>query len=151
MALNQKVVDKVFFFFLRFAQGGWWGGGARQGTWSQRLLQSLSSSLPAFLTFFSPFIFRYPSLSFVSFPLPSFSLFLPSSLSFSVSLFLTSFLPFSILLQSLIPSFSVPLSFSLFSFFSIFRSFSIFSFFFFYFFSFLSFYLFIFFAWVRPP
>ena len=124
MALNQKVVVKGFFClfvcFLRFAQWGWWGGGARQGTWSQRLLQSLSSSLPAFLTFFSPFIFRYPSLSFVSFSLPSFSLFLPSSLSFSVSLFLTSFLPFSILLHSLIPSFSVPLSFSLFSFFSIF-------------------------------
>ena len=143
MALKQKVVVKFFFFFFKVCAG--WVG-ARQGTWSQRLLQSLSSSLPAFLTFLSPFLFRYPSLSFVSFPLPSFSLFLPSSLLFlSVSLFLTSFLPFSILLHSLIPSFSVPLSFSLFSFFSIFRSFSIFSFFFFfYFLSFLSFYLFIF-------
>ena len=48
---------------------------------------SLSPSLPAFLTFLSPFLFRYPSLSFVSFPLPPFSLFLPSSLSFPLYLF----------------------------------------------------------------
>ena len=98
---NQKVVDTFFFFFKVCAEEE----GARQGTWSQRLLVSLSLFL---------------------------------------SLFLTSFLPFSILLRSLIPSFSVPLSFSLFSFFSIFRSFSIFFFLFHFFFFFFFFFLFLF-------
>ena len=84
MALNQKVVDKFFFFFLRFAQGGWELARAPGHSVSYSL--SLSSSLPAFL---SPFLFHYPSLSFISFPLLSFSFFapppLPSDLSLRVS------------------------------------------------------------------
>ena len=101
-----------------------------------------------------PLPFLLPSLSFVSFPLHSFSL----TFSFLLLLFfsvLTSFFPFSILLHSLIPSSSVPFSFSLFSSFSIFRSFSIFFLFFlfhfFFLFIFFSLSLFFFFASVRPP
>ena len=76
-------------------------------------LLSHSLSLPLFLPFslFSPPSFLTTLLfpSFLSlYPLSNFFLF---SIFFSVSLFLTSFLPFSILLRSLIPSFSVPLSF----------------------------------------
>ena len=147
IALNQKVMDNFFFFLMVCAEGE----GAHQGAWSQRLflffILSLSPSLPAFLTFLSPFLFHYPSLSFISFPLLSFSFFAPPSLSLCISFsnFLSSFLylaafPDSFLLRSsLLFSLALPLSLDL----------SLFSFFFFtFFFSFsffFSFYLFIYF------
>jgi len=89
MALNQKVVDKFFCFFFKVCAEG---EGARQGTWSQRLLVSLSLSLPAFLSsflfatlLFPSFLSLYP-LSLFFFPPPSLSL------CISFSNFLSSFL-----------------------------------------------------------
>ena len=87
MALNQKVVDKFFCFLKVCAERE----GARQGTWSQRLLLSfsLSSCLSHFfltllfsLPFFPSFLSLYPLL-FPNFFFPIF---------FCVSPFLTSFL-----------------------------------------------------------
>ena len=154
IALNQKVMDK---FFLKVCAEG---EGARQGVWPQCPVSPLLSPLLIFSSFFSlnlsqvffpslylfSFLFSSLLLSIISFLFPSFSLlpsyflFLSLPLFFSVSLFLTYFFPFSILLLSLITSFSVPLSFSLFSSFFIFRSFSIFFPFFFFTFFFFSFF-----------
>ena len=129
-----------FFFFFKICAGGVGGEGelARAPGHSVSYSLSLSSSLPAFLTFLSPFLFRYPSLSFVSFPLP---LLFPNFfffIFFSVSPFSTSFLylaafPDSFLLRSS-PFHSLALSLSLdLSLFSFLFSFSLFLFLFFFF------------------
>ena len=141
--LNQKVVDKFFFFLFKVCAEV---EGACQGAWSQRLLLSLS--LPLFLPFslFSPPSF-FATLLFPLFlslyPLALF-FFPPLSLSLCISFsnFLSSFLN----LAAFPDSFLLCSSLSLFSFFSIFRSFSIFfPFFFFIFFSIFFFFFFFFF------
>ena len=128
----------MFFKGLRRA-----GGSSPGHLVKASLTFSLSS---AFLTFFSPFFFRYPSfLRFFLFTLFSSLIFF--FIFFSVSPFLTSFLyldafPDSFLLRSS-PFQSLALSLSL--------HLSLLSFFTFFFLFFFSFFCFYFFAWVRAP